>query len=239
MGEVMQVRKAGSLIVTRKRLESGVLCYELEARNTFDAENEVEHNVFEVSGDIVRLRLSDDTMQKLAQLLEENWETDKLIWDATKIPSVLIIAERPKTEANVMMPLVGTKSYNVLADWLLEAGVLDLEGIAEYEADGVAKLGTFRIINATKQMKGKPTAFDVLDVRDQMREVRFVVTLGNVAADAALDASEEFPPGQVPPFILNLPHPSGLNRKLNSKKARRDVVRKLQYLARLRRGKVE
>lgn len=167
-----------------------------------------------------------------------NWELDKLMWNA-KTPDILIIAERPKTEVNVAVPMLGTRSWDVLSRWLKDASIIHPLDIGTSESDGVYQHGTVKVVNATKRLVGKPTAFDVLDVRDQMREVRFVVTLGNVAADVALQATAEFPPGVAPPYILNLPHPSGLNRKLNSKKAKLDVVRKLQYLNQIRTGKVE
>ncbi len=111
---------------------------------------------------------------------------------------ILIIAQNPKTELNKVMPLFGTKSYETLAAWLEKAG----HSIDECD-----------IVNACSKM-GKITKKDI-DLRHHglgvMSLYDKIIVLGNIAAYyAEINLWNR--------SYFKLPHPSGLNRKLNDKK---------------------
>lgn len=63
---VVKVARVGKLFVKIIDHETLGRIFEIEAQNEFV--DEVQHEVFSVSGDFVRLRVTKDTMTKLAEL---------------------------------------------------------------------------------------------------------------------------------------------------------------------------
>lgn len=145
---------------------------------------------------------------------------------------VLIVAERPKTKDNVDQPMLGTKSYKTLLGWLESSELTERVLEPSYSGEGLTVLGPVAITNATSSLKGKPTKDDELRLDAFIEHAAVVVTLGKVAEETVLSILTSRRRLSVP-TVVSLPHPSGLNRKLNSKKERRLVERKLAYVKRL------
>lgn len=109
---------------------------------------------------------------------------------------VLFIGDRPSSKnLSQVIPFVGTKSYKVLLDWIYQ---MDLE------------IGNIQMMNAYTA-DGTCTIPLALDYEDAFMSQFKIVCLG---IEAKLAMSQYAPHLQ----YVCLPHPSGLNRKLNDKK---------------------
>ena len=148
-----------------------------------------------------------------------------------KPSGILIVAERPKLESNHTQPMVGTKSFNTLTQWLMDSKLIK-DAEPSFTGEGITVLGQVTIINATDAFSGPPNAGDLAWVKENVDRAAIVVTLGSVAEESALTVLS----GQrrlYVPTLVSLPHPSGLNRALNSAKVRKNVRQKLDYVKRL------
>jgi uracil-DNA glycosylase len=107
---------------------------------------------------------------------------------------VLFVAQNPKLPWNVKHPFEGTKSGKMFDRWL------EFFGRPEY-----------RLVNATKRF-GKVSwkDYDRDGVGQALRGCTHVVALGKYAAGLLDRLGVKY---------FELPHPSGLSRKLNDKKA--------------------
>lgn len=118
-------------------------------------------------------------------------------------PLVIIVGDRPNIKKNLDMatPFVGTPSYKILLEWVYRMN-LDISLVSmvnAYNAGGVENPG-------------------LLDAIERTREAGVVriIALGKNAADRIAELQE----GSLRPIqCFQLPHPSGLNRELNDKKA--------------------
>ncbi len=122
-----------------------------------------------------------------------------LVGDRYLHPIVYFVADKP-TKGNVSdkIPLVGTKSYRMLLSWIGEMDI-DITRVRLYNQSD-------RPFSNTMQTLSLNNAIANNHIR--------VIALGNKAMDYLMDAGiNEF-------FVL--PHPSGLNRKLNDKKKLRE-----------------
>lgn len=68
---VLRTRSIGKLSVTVRDDEKLGRVFELTASNSYDKDAEVLHEVFEITGDMIRLRVSQTTMHKLAEFFDE------------------------------------------------------------------------------------------------------------------------------------------------------------------------
>lgn len=124
---------------------------------------------------------------------------------------ILVVAQNPKTELNVHYPLRNTRSYKIFKEWLYASG-LTLSSIQIVNA--LDKVGEFAESEYKERTKDT-------DWKDYINQFPFVVCLGKKASLAV---------GSVDGFVLDLPHPSGLNRKLNNKYETVKVVEELKAL---------
>lgn len=132
---------------------------------------------------------------------------------------ILILAQNPKRKANVTEPLKGTKSWSILERWLKEAGIPleDVELSNAFDAVGDRKI---RVISS-----------NVIQLKRWVPEIiefPVIVCLGRIPADAVRFTREAFFPNVQDWDHFFLPHPSGLNRKLNDPEEHRKVVRQLK-----------
>jgi hypothetical protein len=120
-----------------------------------------------------------------------------------------IVAQSPKSERNIKEPVVGTRSYTILSRWLKLAGIDERE-IAFFNAtDDLGPISKAKVVNdaiGDKTLVSKLSGF------------KYVVSLGNIA-QVAVRASKTYYPSEMVMTHgshFNIPHPSGLNRKLNN-----------------------
>lgn len=109
---------------------------------------------------------------------------------------ILIVGQNPAHKGNIGRPFHETASGHRLTDWLLKLGILGLD---------------FELINASDKL-GR---IFIADLKTDLpwRDYDKVIALGGKAVLALRKSgarSENF---------FCLPHPSGLNRKLNDKQA--------------------
>lgn len=124
-----------------------------------------------------------------------------------------VVAQSPAIEDNILSPLTNTESGRRFSMWLEAA---DLLGIPYY------------ITNAIKTLK-KPgetvskeeQANDLAKLKSELQPFKHVITLGKIASNSVAML-------KLSAVVLELPHPSGLNRKLNNPKAIMDVIQALQ-----------
>ena len=131
---------------------------------------------------------------------------------------LLILAQNPKTEKNLTTPIRGTKSWTILARWLKEAGIP--EDAVELD-NALLQVGSLTSIKAqitenTRRWNGMIIQYPV------------ILTLGNIATTAIIETRKAYFPNVIKWDHFFLPHPSGLNRKLNSKRAHDDAIGQLQ-----------
>jgi uracil-DNA glycosylase len=125
---------------------------------------------------------------------------------------IYVIAQNPKTDLNKIKPMRGTPSYGVLRKWLLEVGI-DIRDV--------------KIVNACSKM-GRVTKKDIdlsfvsLISMDFPMKPNAIITLGTIAKEFA---DVRVPNGM---SVFNLPHPSGLNRKLNDPNFIKDKLKDLK-----------
>jgi len=108
--------------------------------------------------------------------------------------NILFVGDKPSnSNLNLKVPFVGTRSYKTLLSWIADME-LDITHIALANQDYlvVNELGCILYHNSTVGKKRRTK----------------VVTLGSAAAKKAQDLGLQ---------SFALPHPSGLNRKLNDK----------------------
>lgn len=120
---------------------------------------------------------------------------------------MLILAQNPKTAHNLTNPLQGTKSWTVLNRWLKEARI---------------PLELLELRNAYRHTGAEtPTASVTTGLVESGEWVSLIlgypviVALGRYAANAVLRTREAYFPNVKDWDHFFLPHPSGLNRKLN------------------------
>lgn len=120
---------------------------------------------------------------------------------------IYVLAQNPPTEVQVDKPFVGTKSHKVFKRWLDEAGLDESYIVYTNASMQVKKSGTPRKLMKTElYMLGK-----------HLSMANVIITLGNYAAEAVNDVDLHYK-------AYKLPHPSGLNRKLNDKKEVEHVI---------------
>ena len=112
---------------------------------------------------------------------------------------ILFVAANPKLPINVEYPMVHTKSFKTLLKWLPKLGITDKDKVW--------------IINASNKLADSTSELRVGDMNLENLQTCIsntdkVIALGDYAADAISRVWD----GE---FGM-LPHPSGLNRKLNS-----------------------
>lgn len=122
-------------------------------------------------------------------------------------PPVLFLGDRPnpKTNLSLDVPFVGTKSYKILLEWIYRMD-LDVNNIKI--ANTVGADGHVNWIN--------PPPLFRPDYKPK------IITLGQNAKEWLKDIKKRHDLSWVTSF--NLPHPSGLNRELNDKKALSDLL---------------
>ncbi len=114
-----------------------------------------------------------------------------------------IVGQNPKSKVNIKHPFKGTRSLTKLTSWLKAANV-DIEEVALFNAvDVVGKV-------SEKLLKDP---LNIEKLRDKLKGFKYVVSAGNFALMAVLKCKLD----NVDHY--NIPHPSGLNRKLNLKDA--------------------
>lgn len=126
----------------------------------------------------------------------------------------IVVAQSPANEENIKHPLKNTESGRRFTMWLEAAGLLN---------------ETFDITNAIKRVirPGEtPTAAEqalaLNELNNELQPFKYVICLGKVAANAVtkLEFKDK--------YILNLPHPSGLNRNLNDPQEVENVISALR-----------
>jgi len=68
---VLRTKSIGKLSVTVRDDEKLGRVFELTASNSYDKNTAVLHEVFDITGDMIRLRVSQTTMHKLAEFFDE------------------------------------------------------------------------------------------------------------------------------------------------------------------------
>lgn len=124
-----------------------------------------------------------------------------------------VVAQSPAIELNLSEPLKGTESGRRFDMWLEAA---DLLGIPYYTTNAVKTLK-----KPGEPISREEQANDLAKLKMELQPFKHVITLGKIAATSVsmlkLNAT-----------VLELPHPSGLNRQLNNPKAIMDVILALQ-----------
>lgn len=111
---------------------------------------------------------------------------------------VLLVGQNPKVLANLTNPFQDTPSGRRLDKWL------------DYLHSKIPGL-RFDIVNATDRFDVKPALYyqeDIEAIEDYARDFDRVIALGNYAAGLLKRAKIKH---------FKLPHPSGLNRRLNAR----------------------
>lgn len=123
-----------------------------------------------------------------------------LLSDKYLHPLVYVIADKPgKKNLHPAIPLVGTSSYKTLLNWL---GQMNID------------ISRVRLFNQSSNPFG-PLAVNSLNVAVKNKHIK-ILALGKVATKYLADIGiAEF---------FSLPHPSGLNRVLNSKKQLKKIL---------------
>lgn len=131
---------------------------------------------------------------------------------------LLILAQNPKTDKNKEAPLVGTKSWTILSRWLKEAGIPEDAVELSNTLLQVGSLTSIKtqVIENTSRLNGMIIRYPV------------IVTLGEIARSAIQRTRKVYYPNVDKWDHFFLPHPSGLNRKLNSKQAHEEAIGRLQ-----------
>lgn len=112
---------------------------------------------------------------------------------------ILIVAANPKLPINVEYPMVRTKSFKTLLTWLPKLGITDSDKVFIMNASN-------KVTNSTSELRVKDMNLE--DLHTCISNSDKIIALGEYAADAVSRVWDgEF---------ATLPHPSGLNRKLNS-----------------------
>lgn len=110
--------------------------------------------------------------------------------------NIIFVGDEPsKANLNVDVPFVGTKSYGTLLDWMRQL---------EIDVSKVILANRGQVLATGEIFTGSVEFIYVQDAGDQF------VALGRRAADHLAKLGFDY---------LELPHPSGLNRKLNDKAA--------------------
>ena len=133
---------------------------------------------------------------------------------------MLILAQNPKIPTNLSEPLKGTKSWTMFQRWLKQAQIpeeaLEIKNcIAVVGASGdVRKLARTKLRNGgwLSEVIGYPV----------------IVCLGQVAAEAIQETRDLYFPNVSEWDHYFIPHPSGLNRKLNDPEAHQEAVNQLR-----------
>lgn len=112
---------------------------------------------------------------------------------------VLFVGQNPSKEnLDLNVPFVGTKSHKVLNRWAFIIGA-----------------HSYNMINCSNEIYFKPNKKNIHSTAEYFTVLKFylkydkIIALGNIAAKVLTKANIEH---------FKLPHPSGLNRKLNDKK---------------------
>lgn len=139
---------------------------------------------------------------------------------------VLIIAQNPKTEINLTNPLKNTKSLNTLMDWIKSSGWTP----EEYEL-------TFT--NASDKLKFKEDVKNdstilLMKLLSIIDRYDYIICLGKYSEKvinySIKNYKHLFPIIGPKKLIVTLPHPSGLNRKLNNKTEIDNIINKLKLM---------
>ena len=119
-----------------------------------------------------------------------------------------IVGQNPKTDQNVSSPFLGTRSHSVLKNWLSRAGIDESEVMLINSVDTIGKITPSQAIN--EAIKDKSLVL-------KLSKYKFVVSLGEVARSAVRASKVLYPleMAMTHDTHFSLPHPSGLNRKLN------------------------
>lgn len=130
---------------------------------------------------------------------------------------LLILAQNPKTQLNVLHPMAGTPSLNMLRKWLNSAGVKawDYDIKNAYDDVGQFICTTSRMMRDVKSGKWNTLVY----------KYPIIITLGKVAEHAIVYTSQEI---GIYGKYFHLPHPSGLNRQLNNPDAVKRCIRQLR-----------
>lgn len=130
---------------------------------------------------------------------------------------IAIVGSNPSQASSGTSPfLPGTRSREVINRWLIEANIcrselyLEFHNIADYVTKNNRALNKSEIINQIPHIKSK------------LQGCWKVVALGKTAEKALTIAGIEH---------LALPHPSGLNRKLNDPRYVQECIDKLREYA--------
>ena len=127
-----------------------------------------------------------------------------------------VVAQSAANESNLTNPLAGTESGRRFNMWLEAAGLL---GIPYYATNAVK-----RVIRPGVQLSALEQYEGVDQLNDELQPFKVIITLGKVAANAV--ASLEFKDK----LIINLPHPSGLNRQNNSPDVLKSTIEALRAI---------
>lgn len=120
---------------------------------------------------------------------------------------MLILAQSPKTERNVKEPLRGTRSWTILKRWMDEAGVKEEDVVLLNAYDEVGKTNFCKSVMKRLSIQGK---WNMLLIKYPV-----IVCLGEHAKDAIAYSKSQFANSDDRWHHFFIPHPSGLNRKLN------------------------
>lgn len=112
---------------------------------------------------------------------------------------ILIVAANPKLPINVEYPMIHTKSFKTLLKWLPKLGITDKDKVWIINASN-------KIADSTNELRVKDMNLE--NLYTCISNTDKVIALGKYAADA-INRVWDGDYGM-------LPHPSGLNRKLNS-----------------------
>ena len=133
---------------------------------------------------------------------------------------LLILAQNPKKIMNKKDPLKGTKSWTVLSRWLIEANVpgshVELRNALSAVGDRSLTITTVR--NQVETRRWVP----------EIIEFPVIVCLGRIPEQAVRFTREAFFPNVTSWDHFFLPHPSGLNRKLNDPETHLEAVETLK-----------
>lgn len=131
---------------------------------------------------------------------------------------ILFIGQNPSKQAP-QSSFVGTKSYETLMGWCLAAGVV---GDIEFDnvfADPLQERFTNELIGSAARDPG---------FIDKISRFDLVFACGAVAHSAVATSIKVSPEKFFDVEVVNIPHPSGLNRLLNDKNVVIDTVQKMK-----------
>lgn len=134
---------------------------------------------------------------------------------------ILILAQNPKNTFNILLPMVGTKSYKTLMEWMTEAGVLMSDCEIQNAVNVVGNDASYLGRRVTEGIASGEWV-------DTVREYPIIVCLGSLSKRVIVQTCRKYLGGENQNIHFFLPHPSGRNLNLNNPRTRRSAVRMLQ-----------